>query len=247
MFNELQAKTLDLQSLQQQTATADVLKVISRSAFDLEPVLDALLSSACRLCEADLGTIRYREGGGDSGLRQHWLQTGMDRAFRTYSTKPDRSSVFGRTIIEGHTVHIPDLLPILTMTGRREKLTMGFRAALGVPLTREGETFGVINLFRFNVGSFEDKQIELVQTFAGPTVIAIENGAVVQGGAGQDRGPAEIAGAADGSTADVLKVMSHSTFDLQMVLDTLVSSAAQLVRRQSSRGVIYQKDSEMHP
>src|SRR5262249_38284728 len=101
LFDEVQARTRDLEeSLQQQTAAAGVLKVISRSAFDLQTVLDALLSSACRLCEADIGTVRYREGGefrlaATFGCKPEWIEH-----FRKYSTKPDRSSVFGRTIVE---------------------------------------------------------------------------------------------------------------------------------------------------
>src|SRR4029434_7204835 len=95
--------------------------------------------------------------------------------FQKYATKQDRSSVFGRTIAEGHIVHIPDLLADPDHKRPEAQKLMGFRAALGVPLAREGEAFGVISLFRFNVSSFEDRQIELVQTFADQAVIAIEN------------------------------------------------------------------------
>ena len=122
LFDEVQAKTRDLtESLQQQTATAEVLKVISRSAFDLQKVLDALLASACRLCEADIGTIRYLDGNAfrlatTFGCKPEWIDH-----FSSYSATPDRSSIFGRTIIEGHTVHVPDVLPTPTSIVRSRK------------------------------------------------------------------------------------------------------------------------------
>ena len=238
LFNEVKARTEELsEALQQQTATADVLKVISRSAFDLETVLDALLSSACRLCDADIGTIRYREGGefrlaATFGCKPEWIEH-----FQRYSTKPDRSSVFGRTIVEGHIVHIPDLLADPDYNRPEAQKLIGFRAALGVPLTREGEAFGVINLFRFNVSSFEIKQIELVQTFADQAVIAIENVRLFDEVQAKTRDLSESL-QQQTATADVLKVISRSAFDLQTVLDTLVESAARLC--DADEGTIFQ-------
>jgi two-component system NtrC family sensor kinase len=215
------------EALQQQTATADVLKVISRSKFDLQPVLDALLASACGLCEADIGTIRYREGGGyrlatTFGCKPEWI----DHLSR-YSAKPDRGSIFGRTIVDGRTVHFPDVLADPDFQRHGAQKLMGFRAALGVPLVRDGQTFGVISLLRFAVGSFSGKQIELIQTFAAQAVIAIENARLFDEVQAKTRDLEESL-QQQTATADVLKVISRSAFDLQAVLSTLVSSAARL-------------------
>src|SRR5215468_3124575 len=228
LFNEVRQRTEDLsESLQQQTATADVLKAISRSAFDLETVLDALLSSACRLCEAGIGTIRYREGGefrlaATFGCPPEWIEH-----FRKYSNKPDRSSVFGRTIVEGHFVHIPDLLADPDYNRPEAQKLMGFRAALGVPLLREGEPFGVINLFRPNVGSFEERQIELVQTFADQAVIAIENVRLFDEVQAKTRDLEEALTYQTGS-ANILKVIASSPTDISPVFQAIVESACEL-------------------
>jgi len=242
LFDEVQAKTRDLEeSLQHQTATADVLKVISRSAFDLETVLDALLSSACRLCEADIGTIRYREGGefrlaATFGCKPEWIEH-----FRRYSTRPDRSSVFGRTIVEGHTVRIPDLLADPDYNRPEAQKLMGFRAALGVPLTREGEAFGVINLFRFNVGSFEDRQVELVQTFADQAVIAIENVRLFDEVQAKTRDLSEALTYQTGS-ANILKVIASSPTDVGPVLKAIVESACELCEAYDSVALLKEGD-----
>ncbi len=228
LFEQVQAKTRDLtEALQQQTATADVLKVISRSAFDLQAVLDALLTSACRLCEADIGTIRYEEGGNyrlaaTYGCKPEWIEH-----FSAYSTKADRGSIFGRTIIDGHTVHIPDVLADADFKRPLAQKLMGFRAALGVPLVREGHTFGVINLFRFAVGSFETRQLELVATFADQAVIAIENVRLFEELQAKTRDLAEALTYQTGS-ANILKVIASSPTDVGPVLHAIVESACEL-------------------
>ena len=152
-----------------------MLKVISGSTFDLQAVLDTLLETACRLCAADIGTIRYEEGAGyrlaaTFGCRPEWREH-----FAGYSSKPDRSSVFGQTILQGGTVHIPDVLEDADYARPVAQKLMGLRAALGVPLVREGRVFGAVNLFRTSPRSFTQRQIDLVETFADQAVIAIEN------------------------------------------------------------------------
>jgi len=176
LFDEVQARTRDLtESLQQQTATADVLKVISRSTFDLKSVLDTLVESAARLCEADLASIPRLIGTGF----QHVATYGYKPEFRDYMERnplaADRGTATGRAVLEGRTIHIPDVLadPDYALT---EGQKIGdYRAVLAVPLMREGVAVGVLMLARAESRPFTNKQIELATTFADQAVIAIEN------------------------------------------------------------------------
>jgi two-component system NtrC family sensor kinase len=174
LFDEVQARTEDLrESLQQQTATAEVLKVISRSAFDLETVLRTLVESAARLCEADKGTITRQKDGAFYRAESF----GFSREFMDHvrDIPVDRGSATGRALFEGVVIHIPD---VQTDTDYHfdEALRLGnYRTLLGVPMMREGTPIGVVTLTRSEPRPFTDKQIELVTTFADQAAIAIEN------------------------------------------------------------------------
>jgi signal transduction histidine kinase len=169
LLNELR------ESLQQQTATADVLKVISRSTFDLQSVLDTLVESAARLCRADFAAIRLAKDGAYYFAASHGFTPDQMEDMKQHPLRADRASVVGRVAIDGKVFHIADQKtdPELTFIARA-----GFeewRAALGVPMLRTGVPIGVLVLLRRTVEPFTDKQIDLVSTFADQAVIAIEN------------------------------------------------------------------------
>src|SRR6266478_1174340 len=148
LLNELR------ESLQQQTATADVLKVISRSTFDLRAVLNALVESAARLCEADMGAIARQQGSGYQNTALYNYSPAFDEYMKDHPVELTRGTVIGRAVLEGTTVHIPDVLADPEYAWAEAQKLGGYRTILGVPMMREGVPIGVLTLTRSEVRPF---------------------------------------------------------------------------------------------
>ena len=236
LLNELR------ESLQQQTATADVLKVISRSTFDLQAVLDTLVQSAVLLCEAERGSI-FRPKGATFHLAASY---GYDREYKEYVERlaftTARGSAAGRALVEGRTIHIPDVRADAEYTFSDTINMAGNRAMIAVPLMREGNPIGVITLARPTASPFTDKQIELLTTFADQAVIAIENVRLFDEVQARTK---ELTEALDQQTAtsEVLQVISSSPGELEPIFEAMLENATQICAATFGSMLLYEGES----
>jgi GAF domain-containing protein len=242
LFNELETRNRDLtEALGQQTATSEVLEVISRSIFDLHPVLQTLVENAARLCRADTGFILQVDGevhrwaadfGASEEFRAHVQQNPIPRG---------RASLTGRVEMERGPVHVLDVMadPEYQLTDHQR--IGGYRTMLGVPMFRESALVGVFFLSRSQVEAFTEKQIALVTTFADQAVIAIENTRLLQELQTRNRDLTEAL-EQQTATGEVLRVIASSPTDLQPVLNTLIANAVKLSG--ATKGHVRQLDGE---
>ena len=218
------------EALERQKATSEILAAISNSTSGLQPILDTIVRAASRLCEAEFALIyKLRDG------RYHLAATNNTATeFIAYAAEHPlaaaRGSLVGRTALEQKTIHLPDCLADPEYVALDYQRAGKYRTSLGVPLRQNGVPIGVIALMRAVVKPFTDRQIELVTTFANQAMIAIENARLFDEVNRRTDDLQELL-QQQTATADVLKVISRSTFDLQTVLDTLVELGYAAVRR----------------
>ena len=225
---KVEARTAELrETLDYQTATAEILHVISSSPTDVQPVFDTIAERAARLCDAAFGFVFTFDGELIHLRRTYGLDLqGIEALRLQFPRRSGDDSIAGRTITSGAVVHVPDVLadPTYGLKGAAE--AAGFRSCLGVPMLREGQIVGAITVLRAEVGYFSDKQVDLLKTFASQAVIAIQNVRLFN----------ETTEALEQqtATAEILQVISGSPTDVQPVFEAIMESAMRLFNSQIS-------------
>ena len=232
LFEAEQQRTHELsESLEQQTATSEVLRVIARSPTDAQPAFEAMVARAARLCEADFSAVARFENGLLHLVAMNNLSPAEREAFdRLFPRPPERNFVMGRAFIDGVSVQFEDVLADLTYDPRtREVLQrlLGYRTFMAVPIIRNGKPIGAIGCGRRKVMPFTARQIALVQTFADQALIAVENTRLFEAEQQRTR---ELSESLEQQTAtsEVLRVISNSFSDIQPVFESIVQSGVKL-------------------
>ncbi|NIO43105.1 MAG: GAF domain-containing protein, partial [Burkholderiales bacterium] len=226
---KVELRTRDLsEALEQQTAISDVLKVMSRSTSDLQPVLETLIENATKLCRADHGIIFRSDGkvfrlaAAYGSASPEWLDF-----VGKHPISPGRGTIVGRVALERQIIHVPDVLVDPEYKWTQSQKLGGFRTVLGVPLLRKDIPIGIIFMAKETVQPFTGKQVELIATFADQALIAIENVRLFQELETRNKEVTESL-QQQTATAEILRVISSSPTDIQPVLDAVAESAARL-------------------
>jgi|SoiMetStandDraft_5_1073268.scaffolds.fasta_scaffold02144_4 two-component system, NtrC family, sensor kinase len=237
LFNETR------EALEQQTATGEILGVISNSPTDVQPVFDAVAGSAMRLCQAEQAVVVTFDGEVmHLAALSHFDSRGVEAMRQTFPIRADRGSVLGRAVVSKTVAHIPSLMEDPEYRQRGLAQVAGFRGGVAVPMLKDGRATGAIGVARLTPGPFTGRQIELLKTFADQAVIAIENVRLFTKLQTSNR---ELTTALDQQTAtsEILRVISRSQTDVQPVFDTIVQSAVRLCA--GLFGALFQFDGEL--